>query len=69
MVICLKRGTDLHVVQLMPLPFIVSCFSKIHTDFVFLVLAYLGSPRKWAVKLVLLLLLLAAAAAVVCLVT
>jgi len=27
--ICLERGADLHVVQLMPLPLIVSCFSKI----------------------------------------
>ena len=28
MVICLERGADLHMVQLMPLPLTVSCFSK-----------------------------------------
>ena len=28
-VICLERGADLHMVHLMPLPFTVSCFSKI----------------------------------------
>jgi len=26
MVICLERGADLHMAQLMPLPLIVSCF-------------------------------------------
>jgi len=30
-VICLERGADLHMAQLMPLPLTVSCFSKIHT--------------------------------------
>ena len=29
MVICLDRGGDLHMAQLMPLPLTVSCFSKI----------------------------------------
>jgi len=29
-VICLQRGADLHMVQLMPLPLTVSRFSKIH---------------------------------------
>jgi len=29
MVICLERVADLHTAQLMPLPFTVSCFSKI----------------------------------------
>jgi len=29
MVICLGRGADLHMTQLMPLPLTVSCFSKI----------------------------------------
>ena len=29
MVICLERGADLHMAQLMPLPIAVSCFSKI----------------------------------------
>jgi len=38
------------MVQLMPLPLTVSCFSKIQIGFTFLVLAYLGSPRKRAVK-------------------
>jgi len=28
-VICLERGADLHMVQLMPLPLTASCFSKI----------------------------------------
>ena len=28
--ICLERGTDLHMAQLMPLPLTVSYFSKIH---------------------------------------
>jgi len=29
MVICLEQGADLHIVQLIPLPLTVSCFSKI----------------------------------------
>ena len=29
MVICLERGADFHMAQLMPLPLTVSCFSKI----------------------------------------
>ena len=29
MVICLERGADLYMAQLMPLPLTVSCFSKI----------------------------------------
>ena len=32
--------------QLMPLPLTVSCFSKIHITFTFLVLAHLCSPGK-----------------------
>jgi len=28
-VICLERGADLHMAQLMPLPITVSCFSEI----------------------------------------
>ena len=47
MVICLERGADLHMAQLMPLPLTVSCFSKIHIGFTFLVLDQLDSPRKW----------------------
>ena len=40
MVICLERGADLHMAQLMPLPLTVSCFSKIQIGFTFLVPAY-----------------------------
>jgi len=50
MVICLKRGADLHMAQLMPLPLTVSCFCKIQIGFTFLVPAHLGSPGKRAVK-------------------
>ena len=50
MVICLERGTDLHMFQLMPLPLTVSCFSKIQIGFSFLVPAHLGSPGERAVK-------------------
>jgi len=50
MVICLERDADLHMAQLMPLPLIVSCFSKIQIDFTFLVPAHLGSPGKTAIK-------------------
>jgi len=50
MVICLKRGADLHMVQLMPLPLTASCFSIIQIGFTFLVPAHLGSPGKGAVK-------------------
>ena len=45
-VICLERGADLHMVQLMPLPLTVSCYSKIQIGFTFLVPAHPGSPRK-----------------------
>ena len=50
MVICLERDADLHMAQLMPLPLTVSCFSKIHIGFTFLVPAHLVSPRERAVK-------------------
>jgi len=43
-VICLERGADLHIAQLMLLPLTVSCFSKIHIGFAFLVPAHLSSP-------------------------
>ena len=36
--------------QLMPLPLTVSCFSKIHIGFTFLVPAHPGSPGQRAVK-------------------
>ena len=45
-VVCLERGADLDMAQLMPLPLTVSCFSKIQIGFTFLVLAHLGSPGK-----------------------
>ena len=50
MVICLERGADLHMAQLMPLPLIVSCFSEIQIGFTFLVPAHPGSPGQRAVK-------------------
>jgi len=50
MVICLERGADLHMAQLMPLPLSVSCFSEIQIGFTFLVPANPGSPGKRAVK-------------------
>ena len=50
MAICLERCADLHMVQLMPLPLTVSCFSKIQIGFTFLVPAHPGSPGKRAVK-------------------
>jgi len=50
MVICLERGADLHIVQLIPLPLTVSCFSKIQRGFTYLVPAHLGSPGKGAIK-------------------
>jgi len=49
-VICLDRGADLHMAQLMPLPLTVSCFSKIQIGFTFLVPAHPGSPGKRTVK-------------------
>jgi len=49
-VICLERGAELHMAQLMSLPLTVSCFSKIQIGFTFLVLAYPGCPGKEAVK-------------------
>jgi len=49
-IICLERGADLHMAQLMPLPLAVSCFSKIQIGFTFPVLAHPGSPGIRAVK-------------------
>jgi len=40
-VVCLVRGADLHMAQLMPLPLTVSCFSKIPDWFY---LSGTGSP-------------------------
>jgi len=45
-VVCLERGADLHMAQLLPMLLTVSCFSKIQIGFTFLVLAHLGSPGK-----------------------
>jgi len=50
MVICLERGADLHMAQLMSLLLTVSCFSKIQIGFTFLVPAHLGSPGQRAIK-------------------
>jgi len=50
MVICLERGADLHMAQLMSLPLTVSCFSKIQIGFTFLVPAHPGSLGHKAVK-------------------
>jgi len=54
-VICLERRADWHMAQLMPLLLTVSCFSKIHIGFTFLVPAHPGSTGQRAVKRVLLL--------------
>ena len=43
-VVCLERGADLHMAQLMSLPLTVSFFSRIRIGFTFLVPAHLGSP-------------------------
>ena len=50
MAICLERGADLHMAQLMPLPLTVSCFSKTQIGFTFLVPAHPGSHGKRAVR-------------------
>ena len=50
MIICLERGADLRMAQLMSLPLTVSCFSKMQIGFTFLVPAHLGSPGKRAVR-------------------
>jgi len=51
-VICLERGADLHMAQLMPLPLTFSCSSEIPIGFTFLVPAQPDSPGQRAVKLV-----------------
>jgi len=45
-VICLEQGADLPMVQLMPLPLTVSCFSKIQIGVTFPVPAHPGSPGR-----------------------
>ena len=49
-VICLERGADLHMAQLMSLPLTVSCFSKIQIACTLLVPAHPDSPGQRAVK-------------------
>jgi len=49
-VVCLERGADLHMAQLMPLTLIISCSSKIQIGFTFLVPAHPGSPGQRVVK-------------------
>jgi len=44
-VVCLERGADLHMAQLMPLPLTVSRFSEIQIGFTFLVPAYQGKVK------------------------
>ena len=46
MVICLERGANLRMAQLMPLPLTVSCFSEIQIGFTFLVPATRVVPDK-----------------------
>jgi len=53
MVICLERGADLHMAQLIPPPLTVLLFRKIQIDFTFLIPAHPGSPWQKAIKLVL----------------
>ena len=43
-------AVDLHMARLMPLPLIVSCFSKIQIGFIFLVPTHPGSPGQRAAK-------------------
>ena len=50
MVICLERGADLHISQLMPRPLTVSCLSKIQIGFTFLVPAHPVSLGKGPFK-------------------
>jgi len=49
-VICLGRGADSHMAQMMPLPLTISCSSKstlvLPSWFYFLVPAYSGSPKQ-----------------------
>jgi len=49
-VICLERGANLHMAQLMPLQLTVSWFSAIQIGFTFLVPAHPGSPGERVVE-------------------
>jgi len=54
MVICVERGADLHIAQLMPLPLTISCSSKsklvLPEWLCFSGANYLGCPGEKAVK-------------------
>ena len=50
MVICLERGADLHMAQLMLLLLTVSCSNIIQIGFTFLVPAHLGRSGQRAIK-------------------
>ena len=52
MVICLERGADMHMAQLVPLSLTVSCSSKIEIGFTFLVPAYVLEKRPLNVVVV-----------------
>ena len=45
MVICLERGADLHMSQLMPLPFTDFCFCKIQIGFYHAMLCIRGTSH------------------------
>jgi len=45
-IICWGQGADLHMAQLMPLPFTISCSGKSKLVLTFLVPAHLGSPGQ-----------------------
>jgi len=49
-VVCFEQGADLHMIQLMPLPLTVFCFTKSQIGFTFLVPAHPGSPGQRAIK-------------------
>ena len=51
LVVCLERGADVHVAQLMPLPLTVSCFSKIQIGLTFLVLVLDKGPLNGSLSL------------------
>ena len=50
MVVCLDRGADLHMAQLMPLLLTVSCFSKIQIGLPFWYLLARVVPEKWSLN-------------------
>ena len=50
MVICLQQDADLHMAQLMSMPLIISCSSKIQIGFTFLAPAHPGIAGQRAIK-------------------